>query len=137
MKKMTFFLSLMLLFALNLNAQNQDREFLIKEYLKQSEKQKKTGIAMLVVGSGMAGLGIIIANSGESTSSTTRIGYSLGLIGIPVAIIGIPILISSASKARKAAQLSVGTQMAHMPLPLEMQKTYPVLTLSVQLNCYK
>lgn len=137
MKKMTFLLSLLLLFALNLNAQNQDREFLIKEYLRQSEKQKKTGISMLVVGSGMAALGIILANSVEVTSSTIGIGYSLVLVGIPVAMIGIPIIISSASKARKAAQLSVGAQTVHMPVLLETQRMYPSLTLSVQLNSSK
>lgn len=137
MKKMTFLLSILLLFALNLNAQNQDREFLIKEYLKKSEKQKKTGISVLVIGSGMVALGIIMGNSGESTSSTTRIGYSFALVGTPVAIIGIPILISSASKARKAAQLSVGAQTVHMPNLQEIQRMYPSLTLSVQLNSAK
>ncbi len=137
MKKLTCLLSLMLILALNLNAQNQEREFLIKEYLQQSEKQKKTGITMLVVGSGIVALGIIIANSGEFSGSTNRLGHSLILVGIPVSIIGIPIIISSASKARKAAQLSLGTQTVRMPILQETQKIYPALTFSVQLNSSK
>ncbi|MCH6234710.1 hypothetical protein [Cognataquiflexum rubidum] len=135
MKKLTVIFSLMMIISLNLKAQNKDREFLIKEYLQQSEKQKKTGITFFVVGSGMAALGLISLGVSNSLSDgTIGLGYSLILIGIPVTVIGLPIIISSASKARKAAQLSVGAQTVRAPILRESQKVYPAITFTVNLN---
>jgi hypothetical protein len=135
MTKVTLIFSLIFMISLNLQAQDNGREFLIKEYLKQSEKQKKTGITFLLVGSGMMAAGIIATGiSSNSSDSGDGIGPYLILVGIPITIIGVPIVISSASKARKAAHLSLGTQTVRgLTLP-QTQKVYPALTFTVNLN---
>jgi hypothetical protein len=135
MIKVTFFFSLIFMISLNLHAQDNGREFLIKEYLKQSEKQKKTGITFLLVGSGMMAVGIIATGiSINSSDSGDGIGPYLIFVGIPITLIGVPIIISSASKARKAAQLSLGTQTVRgFTLP-QTQKVYPALTFTINLN---
>jgi hypothetical protein len=128
----------MLIISLNVKAQNKDRDFLIKEYLQQSEKQKKTGISFFVVGSGMMALGLIsLGVSNNLSDATIGIGYSLIMIGIPVTVVGLPIIISSASKARKAAQLSVGAQTVRTPTLRESQEIYPAITFTVNLNSSK
>lgn len=135
MIKVAFIFSLIFMVSLNLHAQDNGREFLIKEYLKQSEKQKKTGITFLVVGAGMMGVGIIaLGVSSASSDSGDGIGPYLFYVGVPIAIIGVPIIISSSSKARKAAHLSLGTQTVRgLTLP-QTQKVYPALTFTVNLN---
>ena len=135
MIKVILIFSLISILSFNLQAQDNGREFLIKEYLKQSEKQKKTGITFFAVGSGMVALGLISLGVSNSLSDgTIGIGYSLILIGIPVTVVGLPIIISSASKARKAAQFSVGAQMVRAPILRESQKVYPASTFTVNLN---
>lgn len=138
MIRLTFIFSFMLIISLNLKAQDKDREFLIKEYLQQSEKQKKTGITFFVVGSGMMALGLIsLGVSNNLSDATIGIGYSLILVGIPVTAVGLPIIISSASKARKAALLGVGAQTVRSPILRDSQEIYPVITFTVNLNSSK
>lgn len=138
MIKVILIFSLISILSFNLQAQDNGREFLIKEYLKQSEKQRKTGVNFLVVGAGLTGVGIIaLGVSSASSDSSDGIGPYLILVGIPITIIGVPIIISSASKARKAAHLSLGTQTVQgLTLP-QTQKVYPALTFTVNLNSSK
>ncbi len=139
MTKTLIILILFILAAPKLIAQNLENKLLIEEYLRQSENQRKAGITMLAVGGSAATLGLLLAATSTDWDSA---GFGGGIIlfvaGSATAILSIPILVSSASKARKAAQLSVGTDSARV---INSQgstlKTYPTLNLSIPLNAIR
>ncbi len=139
MKK--FVLIFVLLFSafFELLAQNQETKFLIEEYIKQSEKQKKTAIIMMGAGAGAMALGALIANTANDLDSpAVGGGIVLFFAGSASVIIGIPIIVSSSAKARKAGQLSLGLNSARVINPEGSTKTtYPALKISVNLNSEK
>lgn len=126
--------------SLELFAQDQETRFLIEEYTKQSEKQKKTGLIMLGAGVGATLIGTVLFGSAWSTGSEV-VGVSgtlLGTAGVISTLVSIPIIVSSASKARKAGQLSLDLNTVRIITPGRNSPSgYPGLKLSVSLNSDK
>lgn len=139
MRKFLLLSALLFLALPEIKAQTQDNKLLIEEYLQQSEKQKKAGWTLIGVGAGAAALGLVIAASSDDWSDASfGSGIILFFAGSATTIIGIPVLISSASKARKAAQLSIGANSARMINPNGTSlKIYPALNFSIPLNSTK
>ena len=121
-------------------AQDTSNKILIEEYIKQSENQKKTGLIMLGAGLGATLIGTVMFGSAWSTGSEV-VGVSGAILvtaGVISTLVSIPIIISSASKARKAGQLSLGLISASAINPKgSSQITYPTLKISVNLNSAK
>jgi hypothetical protein len=136
MHKLILLLALFLSSLPNLQAQNQENRLLIEEYLQQSEKQKKAGITIMAVGAATAGLGLLLAaTSNDWGNASFGGGIILFVGGSAAVIIGVPIIISSASKARKAAQLSIGTNSARVIHQHGTYSTfYPALNISFPIN---
>jgi uncharacterized membrane protein YkgB len=121
----------------NMYAQSTSNKPLIEEYLKQSERQKKTGLIMLGAGVGSTLIGtLLVANSFSSGSGAS--GYSgvfLFTAWTLSTLISIPVIISSAYKARKAAKLSVGAQgFEGIRLDSNNQIIFPTLKLSIPIH---
>lgn len=136
MYKLGIMLAFFLLASPKLFAQNQDNKLLIEEYLRQSEKQKKAGITMIAVGASAALIGTLLAASSDDWDDFS---FGGGVIlftgGSAAAILGVPLIISSASKARKAAQLSLGANSARVIFPNgASRKIYPAIQLSIPIN---
>jgi hypothetical protein len=124
----------------NLYAQDSSNKILIEEYIKQSENQKKTGLIMLGAGLGATLIGTVMFGSAWSTGSEV-VGVSGAILvtaGVISTLVSIPIIISSASKARKAGQLSLDLNTARVLTPGgNSPSIYPGLKLSVPLNSAK
>ncbi|TDQ16238.1 hypothetical protein DFQ04_2350 [Algoriphagus boseongensis] len=118
-------------------AQENPNKILAEELLAQSEKQKKTGWTFIGVGAATTGLGTLLMINSDDWGST---GFGTGVVlfvgGGAMMVIGIPILIGSTSKARKAAKLSLGTEIVkaiHPNMNLS-SKSIPTVTFSIPLN---
>lgn len=94
---------------------------------------------MMGAGAGAMALGLLIASSANDWDSPAfGGGFVLFFAGSASVIIGIPIIVSSASKARKAGQLSLGLNSARVIYQEgSFQTTYPALKFSVKLNSAK
>lgn len=133
--------SLALLFlAQPILAQQDPNQFLIREHIKQSEKQKKTGIGMLGAGVGAVVIGSVLIGAtldGSSDFVDGTIAFLLVAGGIST-LVSIPILISSASNGRKAGKLSIGLgQTQALQAPGFPPKAYPTIGFSLPLNAQK
>lgn len=137
MKKLVLIFVLLFSSFFELFAQNQENKLLIEEYLKQSENQKKTGLIMLGAGVGATVLGTLmigVAWSGGS-EAVGWTGVVLFTAGAVSTLASIPIIISSASKARKAANLSIQSRSLPNIHPNGISSVrYPALNLSIPLN---
>ena len=136
MKKLVLIFAILFSSFFELIAQNQDTKFLIEEYIKQSERQKKTGITLMGVGGGAVALSFLLALTADDFDSA---GFTGGvfffLAGSASVLIGIPIIVSSASIARKAGQLSLDLNSARVLNPEgSSQMIYPALKISLPLN---
>ena len=140
MRKLFLILSLLLTFILQSQAQSQERKILIEEYIKRSEKQKKTGLIMLGTGVGSVVIGTVLFGTGWSDGSDFAAGSGaiLMVAGSVSTLISIPILVSSAANGRKAAKLGIGTARLTEPIPNGFyQKTYPALHFSLPIHSQK
>lgn len=139
MTKTLIILILFIMAAPRLAAQSQENKLLIEEYILQSEKQKKTGLIMIGVGTVAFALGaLVIDNSYGLEDPSLGSGLILSLGGGVSALIGIPILISSGSKARKAAKLSLeATKIQNSSIPGQQTKVFPAVGVSIPLNTIK
>lgn len=140
MQKFLTLLALFLVFSQNLKAQNAESKFLIEEYLRQSEKQKKTGLIMLGAGAGSVLLGTVLFGTAWNSGSNFAGGASAFFLvaGSISTLVSIPVLVSSASNGRKAAKLGIGTtQIAALGSMRGTQKTYPTWIISIPLNSQK
>lgn len=130
-----------LLFLPRIQAQqSQENKFLIEEYLRQSEKQKKTGLIMLGAGAGSVLLGTVLFGTAWNSGSNFAGGASAFFLvaGSISTLVSIPVLVSSASNGRKAAKLGIGTtQLAAPSSRGGSQKTYPSWIISIPLNSQK
>lgn len=137
MKKLVLIFAILFSSFFELLAQNQETKFLIEEYLRQSETQKKTGLIMLGAGVGATVLGTLmigVAWSGGS-EAVGWTGVVLFTAGAVSTLASIPIIISSASKARKAANLSIQSRSLPSIQPTGLSAViYPELNLSIPLN---
>lgn len=139
-KLMNRFTLLFVLFCFsfgNLFAQAPNNKILIEEYIKQSENQKKTGLIMLGAGVGATLIGTVMFGSAWSTGSEVVGGSGVVLLtaGVISTLVSIPIIISSASKARKAAKLSIQSRSLPDIQPAGLSSViYPALSLSIPIN---
>lgn len=121
-------------------AQDTSNKILIEEYIKQSENQKKTGLIMLGAGLGATLIGTVMFGSAWSTGSEV-VGVSGAILvtaGVISTLVSIPIIVSSASKARKAGQLSLDLNTVRVLTPGgNSPSIYSGLKLSVSLNSDK
>jgi hypothetical protein len=141
MRKFFFVTAAFLLFLPRIQAQqSQETKILIEEYLRQSEKQKKTGLIMLGAGAGSVILGTVLFGTAWNSGSNFAGGASVFLLtagGIST-LVSIPVLVSSASNGRKAAKLGIGTTRLEVPgSSVFLQKTYPTWSISIPLNSQK
>ncbi|OYX22670.1 MAG: hypothetical protein B7Z16_04030 [Algoriphagus sp. 32-45-6] len=120
-------------------AQQDQKQILLEELIKQSENRKKTGLTMMAIGGGAVGLGLVLAASSSDWSDGSFAGgIILAGAGSLAVLAGIPILAGSASKARQAAQLSLTTVRALPPSQtLRGPTTIPSLTFSISLSSSK
>ena len=140
MQKLLTLLALILIFSQTLKAQNAESKFLMEEYLRQSEKQKKTGLIMLGAGAGSVLLGTVLFGTTWNSGSNFAGGASAFFLvaGSISTLVSIPVLVSSASNGRKAAKLGIGmTQLAALGSMGGSQKTYPIWIISIPLNSQK
>ncbi|GAA0880300.1 hypothetical protein GCM10009119_32700 [Algoriphagus jejuensis] len=135
MNKLLITLAFLFLTLPEVKAQNQDNQLLIEENLRQSEKQKKTGITMMIAGGAATAVGMMLAWNSAWDSAEFGAGGFLMLAGSASVIIGIPIIVSSANKARKAATLSLSANSARMIRPNGFSpQVYPALNLTIPLH---
>lgn len=137
MKNFVLILAILFTSYFDLLAQNQENKLLIEEYVKQSENQKKTGLIMLGTGVGATVLGTVMIGVAWSGSSEAAgwTGVVLFTAGAVSTLASIPIIISSASKARKAAHLSIQSRSLPGIQPTGISAViYPELNLSIPLN---
>lgn len=121
----------------NLYAQDSTNKILIEEYIKQSENQKKTGLIMLGAGVGATALGTVMFALAWSGGSEVLGGSGVVLFtaGAISTLVSIPIIISSASKARKAAKLSIESRSLPGIQPNGISSViYPAINLSIPFN---
>lgn len=140
MTKFFLVLTLFLTFFSKAQAQSPESKFLIEEYIKRSEQQKKTGLIMLGAGLGSVLVGTVLFGVGWSDGSDVAGGAGVLLMtaGSISTLVSIPILISSASNGRKAAKLSIST--ATLPVPISKNfplQTYPTMSFAIPLNPLK
>lgn len=138
MKRLVLIFAILFSSFYELIAQNQDTKFLIEEYIQQSERQKKTALIMMGAGVGTAALSILIGSLADWDSPAYTGSANLAFAGSASTIIGIGILVSSASNARKAGQLSLELNSARIINPeAPSQMIYPALKISIPLNSSK
>jgi hypothetical protein len=140
MNRLTLLILLLCFSFGKLYAQDSSNKILIEEYIKQSENQKKTGLIMLGAGLGATLIGTVMFGSAWSTGSEV-VGVSGAILvtaGVISTLVSIPIIVSSASKARKAGQLSLDLNTVRVLTPGgNSPSIYPGLKLSVSLNSDK
>lgn len=134
--------SLALLFLVQpILAQQDSNQFLIQEYVKQSERQKKTGLVMLGAGLGATIVGAVMIGSAFGTNSSETVGNVGGgllVAGSLSTLISIPVLISSAANGCKAGKLSISLgQTQALRVQGIPQRTYPTISFSLPLNAQK
>lgn len=141
MRKFFFVIAAFLLFLPKVHAQqSQENKILIEEYLRQSERQKKTGLIMLGAGVGSLILGTAFFgaawNNGGNAAGVASVVLLAG--GTISTLVSIPVLVSSASNGRKAAKLGIGTTQLSAPVSSGFsQKSYPTWNISIPLNSQK
>lgn len=133
--------SLALLFLVQpILAQQDSNQFLIQEYAKQSERQKKTGLVMLGAGVGAVVVGTVMFaaawDSGLDFAGDASVFFLAA--GSISTLVSIPIIISSASNGRKAGKLSMGLgQTQALQAPGFSPSAYPTISFSLPLNTQK
>ncbi|MBN7817722.1 hypothetical protein [Algoriphagus pacificus] len=136
MKKLVLIFAILFSSFFELIAQTQDTKFLIEEYIKQSERQKKTATILMGAGGGAIALSFLLALTADDWNSPGfEGGVFLFFAGSATVLIGIPIIVSSAANARKAGRLSLELNSARVLNPENPPKTiYPALKISLPLN---
>lgn len=118
-------------------AQQSSNQLLIQEYIKQSERQKKTGLIMLGTGLGSTIIGAVMfgAGWGDGSDTTAEIGAGLMVAGVLASLISVPILVSSSATGRKAGKLSLGLGEVQAFHPFGYRaNSYPAMSFSLPLN---
>lgn len=139
MKKVLFVFLFLWFGCIQINlAQESTEKLLMQEYLKQSEKQKKTGLIMLGTGIGASLLGTVMIGAAWGDSDSNFLGGTgvvLLTAGTISTLVSIPIIASSASKGKKAGKLSLtlvrGPQ-AFLPIPIS--GAFPAVSFSLPLT---
>lgn len=140
MRKLLILLAFFLVATPIIKAQSLESKILIEEYIKRSEKQKKTGLILLGAGVGSIILGTVLFGTGWNDDSEFALGSGAILMtaGSISTLVSFPVLVSSASNGRKAAKLGIGTAQLAEPIPNGFsQKTYPALHFSIPINSQK
>lgn len=124
----------------SLLAQSDTQRQLAEDYLKQSEKQKKTGLIMLGSGIGatIVGTAMFGAAWGGASEFVGVTGVTLMLAGTISTLVSIPVIVSSASKGKKAGKLSLGISSISSANPSGIvSQNYPALNFSIPLNLHR
>ncbi|MDF2157787.1 hypothetical protein [Algoriphagus sp. CAU 1675] len=141
MKRVGFWLLLTLMLQSAVFSKLFAQELSKEDYLEMSQKQKKSGITLLLFGSAMVTTGLIMIDgdficmgncSSNGVSETGGVLLLLGSVGI---ISGIPTLIKSSSNSKKAARLSLKHQPINFPrIPNQIPKSYPSISVGIPLD---
>lgn len=138
MKKLIFlFLFISVSFAKPVFAQQDPNRILIEEYIRQSEKQRKTGLIMLGTGIGASILGTAMFGAawGGASEFVGVTGVTLMLTGTISTLVSIPVIVSSGLKGRKAGKLSLITAQIPQLGPLSNSAGYySALSFSIPLS---
>lgn len=121
----------------SLFAQSDTQRQLAADYLKQSEKHKKTGLIMLGSGIGatIVGTAMFGAAWGGASEFVGVTGATLMLAGTISTLVSIPVIVSSASKGKKAGRLSLGASNISLAHPTGIaSQSYPSLNFSLPIN---
>jgi hypothetical protein len=132
-KKIFFTFALVFLVSFKIFSQYQKNRILAEEYLRQSERQKKTGLIMLGAGVGatVAGTVMFFAAWGGASAAVGTTGVILFATGSVSTLASVPIIISSASNGRRAGKLSVSSEKSDLSQTLgKGAKFYPALNFS-------
>jgi hypothetical protein len=134
MKKQILF-ALVMVFSVTFKSFSQDNKgkILAEEYLRQSEKQQRTGLIMLGAGVGatVAGTVMFFAAWGGAAPAVGTTGVILFTTGSISTLASIPVLISSASNGRKAGKISLVNENSDQSQIMGMgRKSYPALSFS-------
>lgn len=141
MKKIIFFLTLLLFVANSFSQTPSDPSFSKDYYLKKSKNQKTTGWVLLIGGGVVGVIGFTKAkqilndpNIGFTEGFESGLGWTLiGLTGSGLALCSIPLFLSSRKNARKAATISFNNQKILFP----QQNTFilkPLLTFTLKVE---
>ncbi len=138
--RMIVLLLALVLGSTQLIAQTSMQTQLAEEYLKQSEKQKKTGLVMLGSGIGAGLLGTVMFGAawGGGSEFLGVSGVTLMLAGTISTLVSIPVIVSSASKGKKAGKLSLGIVTISSAHPTRINsQNYPALNFSMPLHLHR
>ncbi len=113
-----------------------------QDYIEKSQKQKKTGVKLLVGGVIVGTAGAIIFNenfkiynSTKANDNGTIVGGAMFAVGALAALGSIPYFISSSSNARNAAQISIRNEPFHgTKYAGNFPRSIPSLTYTIPLN---
>ena len=131
--KIFFALMITALVTFKTFSQDNKSKILAEEYLRQSEKQKKTGLIMLGAGIGatVAGTVMFAAAWGGASAAVGTTGVILFTTGSVSTLVSVPIIISSASNGRRAGKLSLLSEKSDLSQTLGTgTKFYPALNFS-------
>jgi len=141
MKKMAFFLALLLL-SINLPAQDTTTQILSKEeYLKKSKSQRTVGIILLAGGVGLFvgaastfNLNLNVFGSSNYTKSDNTASALFAVAGLGAIGGSIACFASSHKNARKAASLTMGSQSILIPRQAALvTKVQPAICLRISI----
>jgi hypothetical protein len=121
-------------------AQSDTQKQLAADYLKQSEKHKKTGLIMLGSGIGatIAGTAMFGAAWGGGSEFLGITGATLMLAGTISTLVSIPVIVSSASKGKKAGKLSLGMASISSAQPYGfVSQSYPSFNFSIPITRHR
>jgi hypothetical protein len=136
-KKIILFLLAGFLCTAKIFGQTNPERVLAEEYLKQSEKQKKTGLIMLGSGIGATILGTAMFGAawGSGSEFLGAAGVTLLTAGTISTLVSIPVIVSSASKGKKAGKLSLVAANASQATSSGISLGYyPALSFSLPLT---
>ena len=103
-------------------------------YLQKSKNQKKAGWILLAAGTVMAvGGGIGFSNNWDLFQNSTKADVygSIMLGGIVADLVSIPVFISSGRNSRRAARVSVSSQVRDFPRGYSYVQPHPAISVKI------
>lgn len=139
MKKMIFFVTLLIMSASSFSQQTNSHPSLTKQdYLQKSKNQKTTAWVLLGGGAVLILVGDLIGNSKESSFSDAGTGVVIAGAGVLSMLGSIPLFIASGKNKRKAMSMSFKNEMGPSRLLSGQKSSFvnrlvPSLSLKISL----